>query len=168
MVKDEIAGRLEIAFSQHGFAQMSVAELKVASGVSLRTLYRYYPSKESMVIGALEHRHQRYLGLLDNELSSGVDAVIAIFDALARWMSTDAPNGCLSMNAFSAYPDNDEVHAAVQQHKEQLVQLFAQRSARPDLAMALFLIHEGVSLAWPTMGEQAVVSAKDMIRKLLK
>ncbi|MEZ9329834.1 TetR/AcrR family transcriptional regulator [Vibrio breoganii] len=169
MVKDEIAGRLEIAFSQHGFAQMSVAELKIASGVSLRTLYRYYPSKESMVIGALEHRHQRYIAYLDDEsFASGTDSIIALIDALGCWMSEDAPNGCLSMNAFSAFPNNDEVNAAVQQHKEQLVQLLAQRSARPDLAMALFLIHEGVSLAWPTMGEHAIVAAKDMVRKLLK
>lgn len=169
MVKDEIAGRLEIAFSQHGFAQMSVAELKVASGVSLRTLYRYYPSKESMVIGALEHRHQRYLVLLeDTSFSNATDSVVAMFDVLGRWMKKDAPNGCLSMNAFSAYPNNDEVNAAVQEHKQQLLQLFAQRSVRPDLAMELFLIHEGTSLAWPTMGEQAIVAAKNTVRKLLE
>ncbi len=169
MVKDEIAGRLEIAFSQHGFAQMSVAELKVASGVSLRTLYRYYPSKESMVIGALEHRHQRYLAVLGEESSlNSMDSVIAIFDGLGQWMENNAPKGCLSMNALAAFPHNEEVNVAVQEHKQQMVQLLARRSARPELAMELFLIHEGASLAWPTMGDQAIVAAKNVVRKILE
>ena len=39
MIHDQIASSLEQAFSQHGFAEPSVAKLKIAAGVSLRTLY---------------------------------------------------------------------------------------------------------------------------------
>lgn len=58
MSQQQIAENLERAFSQKGFAEPSVAELKALSGVSMRTLYKYFPSKESMVVGALDYRHQ--------------------------------------------------------------------------------------------------------------
>lgn len=64
MDKDQIAARLEALFSQQGFATPSVPEIKKASGVSMRTLYRHFPSKKAMVIGALNHRHARYLAFL--------------------------------------------------------------------------------------------------------
>ncbi|MFA0724661.1 TetR/AcrR family transcriptional regulator, partial [Vibrio sp. 10N.222.49.E5] len=39
---------------------------------------------------------------------------------------------------------------------------------RDDLASELFLLHEGVSSAWPVLGEEAVTSAQNMVTKLLK
>ena len=50
MLKQDIAAALEAAFSQHGFTEPSVATLQKLSGVSLRTLYKHYPSKQSMII----------------------------------------------------------------------------------------------------------------------
>ena len=64
MLKEEIAASLELAFSHYGFAEPSVAKLKTACNVSLRTLYKHYPSKEAMIVAALQHRHQRYLTFL--------------------------------------------------------------------------------------------------------
>ena len=64
MLREQIAASLEVAFSQQGFAEPSVAQLKTACGVSLRTLYKHFPSKEAMIVGALEYRHQRYLDFL--------------------------------------------------------------------------------------------------------
>jgi AcrR family transcriptional regulator len=49
--KEQIAYRLEQAFNTHGFAELSVATLQKVVGASLRTLYRYFPSKQAMVIG---------------------------------------------------------------------------------------------------------------------
>lgn len=62
--KKQIASRLEQAFNTRGFAEPSVADLKEAAGVSLRTLYRYFPSKDAMVNWALDYRHARYLAFL--------------------------------------------------------------------------------------------------------
>ena len=71
IVKEKIAASLEKAFSQYGFAEPSVPQLKNACEVSLRTLYKYYPSKEAMIVAALEHRHQRYLSFLLEESIPG-------------------------------------------------------------------------------------------------
>ncbi|MBT9243785.1 TetR/AcrR family transcriptional regulator [Vibrio splendidus] len=169
MLREQIAASLEVAFSQQGFAEPSVAQLKTACNVSLRTLYKHFPSKEAMIVGALEHRHQRYLSLLlEDSPRSGYQAIAHIFNKLQQWMEEYAPHGCLSMNALAAFPDNELINQAVIEHKKEVQALMAKQSQREDLASELFLLHEGVSSAWPVLGEEAVVSAQNMVTKLLK
>lgn len=169
MLTKNIAAALEVAFSQHGFAEPSVAKLQKLSGVSLRTLYKHYPSKQSMIIAALEYRHNRYLDfLLDGSPEPSVDAVLHIFSQLGLWMKQYAPNGCLSVNALSAFPKDEVIKDAVQTHKKIVRQLLGEQCLKPSLASTLFLLHEGVSNAWPVIGDEAVLSAKENIINLIK
>lgn len=169
MLREQIAASLEEAFSKYGFAEPSVAQLKTACNVSLRTLYKYYPSKEAMIVGALEYRHQRYLTFLLNESPSrGVESVLYIFNKLEQWMMEYAPHGCLSMNAIAAFPDNPLISKAVKEHKEEVRQFLGLQSQREDLSTALFLLHEGVSSAWPVLGKEAITSAQKSILQLLE
>ena len=148
----QIVSRLELAFNTRGFAEPSVAELQKAAGVSLRTLYRYYPSKEAMVIGALDYRHARYLAFLaENEPPPGKASIIHLFGRLADWMTSNAPNGCLSLNALASHPGNKEVRDSTMRHKNELIQMMARRSGQPALSNELFLLHEGASAAWPVV-----------------
>ena len=169
MLKDEIAVSLERAFSLYGFAEPSVADLKNACNVSLRTLYKYYPSKEAMIIGALGYRHQRYLAFLDQkESAGGLESILHIFNQLELWMKEYAPHGCMSMNAIAAFPDNLQINKAVKQHKQDVREFLGQKSQRDDLATVIFLLHEGVSSAWPLLGASAVISAQQALLQLLK
>tara|TARA_B100001057_G_C22655791_1_gene873932 strand:+ start:93 stop:638 length:546 start_codon:yes stop_codon:yes gene_type:complete len=168
LLKQDIAAALEVAFSQHGFAEPSVAKLQKLSGVSLRTLYKYYPSKQAMIIAALEYRHNRYINfLLKDAPAPGVEAVLHMFDQLKAWMVQFAPNGCLSINALSAFPEDEAISLAVQTHKNDVKKLLGEQGLNSSLASSLFLLHEGVSSAWPVMGDEAVTSAKNSILKLI-
>lgn len=169
MLKQQIAARLEQAFSQYGFTELSVAQLKIASQVSLRTLYKHYPSKEEMTIGALTYRHQRYLNFLQqNSPVTGIESVIHIFKQLDQWMKEYAPHGCMSINAIAAFPDNDSIQAAVKQHKEDVRQFLGQQSQREDLSTQLFILHEGISSAWPLLGAETITSALQMVKQLME
>lgn len=169
MSKEQIAASLEEAFSLHGFAEPSVAQLKTACNVSLRTLYKYFPSKETMIVAALEHRHQRYLHFLTDGLPDDKSQSVShIFNRLEIWMNEYAPTGCMSMNAIAAFPDNALVNQAVKAHKAEIRQFFGAQSDREDLATALYLLHEGVSSAWPVFGREAVKSAEATALTLLK
>lgn len=169
MLREQIAASLEVAFSKYGFAEPSVAQLKIACNVSLRTLYKHYPSKEAMIIGALEYRHHKYLSFLLNESSThGVESVFNIFNKLGQWMKEHAPHGCLSMNAMAAFPDNLQICQSVKKHKEEVRQLLGHKSQREDLSTALFLLHEGVSSAWPLLREDAITSAQNVLLLLLE
>ncbi|MFZ3439839.1 TetR/AcrR family transcriptional regulator [Vibrio harveyi] len=169
MLKEQIAANLEQAFSELGFAEPSVAQLKAACGVSLRTLYKHYPSKEEMIVAALEHRHQRYLNfLLDNSPQTGLEATQHIFSKLKQWMEDYAPHGCMSMNAVAAFPEHDIINQTVKAHKEDVRHFLGKQSLRQDLATQLFLLHEGVSSAWPVLGNEALKSAQQAVLRLLK
>ncbi|SHH29956.1 TetR/AcrR family transcriptional regulator [Ferrimonas marina] len=166
--KVAIAARLEQAFSEQGFAEPGVAQLKTISQVSLRTLYKHYPSKEAMVIGALEHRHQRYSTLLQGtESMTPSEAVNALFDRLADWMRDEAPHGCLSVNALAAFPDSAAIRDAVNGHKQAVRQQLGRLSGRPDLATALFLLHEGASSSWPLLADAAIDAARQSALTLI-
>lgn len=168
MIEQQIAAQLEQAFSDYGFTEPSVAKLQKASGVSLRTLYRYYPSKESMVIGALQHRHTRYIELLSAEQTSRrKDSLLAIFRQLENWMQTQAPTGCMSMSALAAYPGNSLISEAVKQHKHDLLALFVTLCGDEALAMQIFLLHEGLSAAWPVIGASSFEAAQLTLEQLL-
>ncbi|MFT6895886.1 MAG: AcrR family transcriptional regulator [Paraglaciecola sp.] len=164
MLKEQIAASLEKTFSQYGFAQPSVAQLKVACNVSLRTLYKHYPSKETMIIAALEYRHKRYIAFLENESrSTGIEGVLHVFEKLNQWMAEFAPHGCLSDNAIAAFPEDRVMKKAVHRHKQEVRGLLDQLSQREDLSTELFLLHESVSSVWPTLGNASVISAQKII-----
>jgi len=168
MLREQITASLEQAFSQYGFAELSVDQLKTACNVSLRTLYKHYPSKEAMIVGALEYRHQRYLSfLLSESPSSGVESILHIFKKLEQWMVEYAPHGCLSMNAIAAFPDNAHINQVVKEYKEAVRVIIGQQSQRKDLSAALFVLHEGVSSAWPILGKEAVTSAQMVVLELM-
>ena len=90
-----------------------------------------------------------------------------MFDQLKAWMVQFAPNGCLSINALSAFPEDEAISLAVQTHKNDVKKLLGEQGLNSSLASSLFLLHEGVSSAWPVMGDEAVTSAKNSILKLI-
>ena len=168
MLREQIAASLEDAFSQYGFAEPSVAQLKTLCNVSLRTLYKHFPSKEALIVGALEYRHHRYLAfLLDNAPEDGLESIQQIFDKLEQWMIEYAPHGCMSLNAVAAFPDNATINKAVKDHKEDVRRFLGEKSRRDDLSTTLFLLHEGISSAWPVIGKDAVISGQNTLTQLL-
>lgn len=165
--KEKIASCLEQTFADQGFAEPGVAELRASADVSLRTLYRYFPSKEAMVTGALDCRQSRYLSFLsDGEPQPGKDSILHLLHRLTEWMQTYAPNGCLSFNALAAYPGSSEIRNTTRRHKDEIIKMMSRRSGNPKIAKELFLLHEGVSAAWPVVGIQAILAAETIALKL--
>ena len=168
-VKAEIAAKLEQAFSHYGFAEPSVSKLQTFCGVSLRTLYKYYPSKDEMIVAALEHRHQRYMALLTKDGSvSGLDAVLRTAQTLEEWMTNDAPHGCMSTLAVASFPDNETISKVVTEHKLAVRDLLAELAQDGEKGDQLYLIHEGISTTWPVLGAQSINIAKQMIRNIIE
>jgi len=168
-MRAQIAARLEKVFSEQGFAEPSVEQIKNACEVSLRTLYKYYPSKQEMIAAALVHRHQRYFNyLLDGAPEAGSDAIMHIFDRLAQWMNDYAANGCMSLNALAAFPEQTVIITVVKEYKLQVREFLSKQSLREDLANELFLLHEGVASAWPVLGDDAVNAAQRTLLILLQ
>ncbi|WP_375595754.1 TetR/AcrR family transcriptional regulator [Algihabitans albus] len=156
-----IAAGLERAFAAQGFAEPSVDDLKSAAGVSLRTLYKYAPSRDAMVRIALEHRHRRYLEQVFADLPAEPEpALSTMIDRIAAWMAREASHGCLFHAAVAAAPQDQWLRALLEKHKAEVAARAAKAADLPGREADLTVIFEGLTQSWPLLGEFAVVSAK--------
>lgn len=159
--QEKIAAGLERAFARHGFAEPNVETLRDAAGVSLRTLYKYLPSRADMVMAALEHRHQRYMEQVFEGLPvDPEEARPDLIDRVAMWMHREATHGCLFHSAVAADPGNASVRALLARHKQEVAQQSAAVAGLAGQEVALLLILEGMTQSWPLHGVKAVTAAK--------
>lgn len=162
-----IAAGLERAFAERGFAEPSVEDLRAAAGVSLRTLYKYAPSREEMVLLALEHRNERYVGAIFDELpDSPRHARGAIIDRVAAWMAQEAAHGCLFHGAVAASPRDARLRAMLEAHKSEVAARAARAAGLPGREADLILILDGLAQSWPLLGKEAATSAKRLLSAL--
>ena len=159
--KLKIAAGLERAFAKGGFAEPSVDDLREAADVSLRTLYKYTPSRADMVHLALEHRHQRYIDLLFTDLPEAPDrALSAIIDRVGVWMETEASHGCLFHAAVAASPGDQVLRDLLSRHKVEVATKAAIATGRQGYEIELNLILEGLTQSFTLHGAEAIAAAK--------
>jgi len=163
----KISEGLERAFASRGFAEPSVEDLRDAAGVSLRTLYKYTPSRAEMVLAALENRHQRYLALVfDNLPKEPEKALDAVLSRIGKWMKTETSHGCLFHAAVAADPGSLPLRALLERHKAEVAFRAAAATGLCGSDTALLLIIEGLTQTWPLRGEAAVEAAKQLSQSL--
>ncbi|WP_305987971.1 TetR/AcrR family transcriptional regulator [Roseibium sp. MMSF_3544] len=161
--KTRIAAGLERVFAENGFAEPNIDSLREAAGVSLRTLYKYMPSREEMVLSALEHRHGRYMDLVFSDMPADDAPILhVVFDRVARWMAEEAAHGCLFHAAVASAPHNERLRALLGRHKTEVAQKIAVLSGLPERSGEIALIIEGLMQDWPLHGDKATESAKTL------
>lgn len=164
--KQRIASDLERSFAVLGFAEQGVEALRAEADVSLRTLYKHFPSREAMIVGALEHRDATYFDWLAGGPEDGVEHVLHPLVRLGDWLAEVANTGCLFLNAWAQYPESEAIAAIVKAHKARLADEFRQRLDRvapgrdnAHLAETLFLLHEGMTQAARLQGRARATEA---------
>lgn len=169
--KIKIAEAASQLFAERGFAEPGVEAIREAAGVSIRTLYKHYPSREAMIVGALAHRHRRYLEHLRDgkPAQQGEGAVLHLFGRLKAWMESNDARGCLFVQALASHPISAAIHEEVERYKRDVRAEIAARLPRShrSLLPTLFLLHEGVTTAAPSIGAaKASTHATSLIRQL--
>lgn len=161
--KDKIAAGLERAFAAGGFAEPSVDDLRQAAGVSLRTLYKYTPSRDEMTYLALEHRHQRYLAFVFGDVATPLSqSIIVTLDRISDWMRAEASHGCLFHAAVASSPNDKTLRTLLKRHKTEVAHLSARRADMLQWEDEILLLIEGLTQGWPLVGETASIAAKRM------
>ncbi len=158
---NKIASGLERAFAAQGFAEPSVEDLRDAAGVSLRTLYKYAPSRDAMIRLALEHRHQRYLiHVFGDPAGSSLQSMSMTLDRVADWMRIEASHGCLFHAAVASAPNDPHLRMLLEQHKAEVSQMTVAMAGTDVSTSDLMVIIEGLTQSWPLSKEAALTSAK--------
>lgn len=160
-------------FSERGYHATGIDLILAKSGVSKKTLYRHFRSKEELILAALK----KYDGLFRNGFMRQVEAraagprdrLLAVFDVAAAWFEQNNFYGCIYINAVGEYAKPDTaIRQACKDFKAQmrryLEDLCAEMQA-PDpagLAEELALLLEGaiVTAQVSQAGGRAALVAK--------
>ena len=98
-------------FAKHGYHAVGIDTILKYAGVSKKTLYHHFRSKEELILAAL----RKYDGRFRNEFMRQVEAratgprdrLLAIFDVAAEWFEGDNFYGCMFINAVGEYAEPD-------------------------------------------------------------
>lgn len=90
-------------FYAHGLHAVGVDRIAEESGVTKKTLYERFGSKEGLVLAYLRRREDQWRNALDQFLEQhpkpGTDRVLAVFDAADLWYTGRSTKGCSAVNA---------------------------------------------------------------------
>ncbi|ANE57174.1 MULTISPECIES: TetR/AcrR family transcriptional regulator [Methylomonas] len=98
----------ELFYSQ-GIKATGVDAIVKAAGTTKMSLYKYFPSKDDLVVAHLSKSRVKLQGIIEAELAqSGADPrrkLLAVFDVFERLQASPAFRGCPFINASAEFAD---------------------------------------------------------------
>lgn len=144
-------------FYREGIRAVGVDAVAEAAGVTKKTLYEKFGSKNELVAAYLRARDARWRRWLQDFVQacggSPKERLLATFDGLGEWMERENPRGCGFVNAYAELAD--PAHPAREVVLEQkrwllgyLTELAEEAGAKDarELAETLLMLHEGATV----------------------
>jgi len=100
-MQERILSTADRLFYSQGIRAIGVDTVAAEIGISKRTLYNYFPSKDELVIAYLTRRYVVPKPTDDPPL----DQILAGFDRLERWLANESFRGCPFVNAVTELGD---------------------------------------------------------------
>jgi len=165
-------------FYDHGIRGVGVDTIAAASGVTKRTLYDRFGSKDELVACYLRARHDRWRAdvvAAAEQATDPTERVLAPFDVLEAWGPSRSVRGCAFVNAYAELDDAGHAgRAVIDENKGWLREFFdgalatADVADRAGLAVQLLVLHEGAMVAHAVDREpSAPRRARDAARVLI-
>jgi AcrR family transcriptional regulator len=131
----DTAGEL---FYQQGINAVGVDLISKAAGVSKRTLYHYFGSKEQLVaesLAAAGDSIQTMYIPAGTQDAAPRQAILTVFDGLTSWSATAEFRGCPFVNTATELPDPDHpARRVARDFKLRMHDYFASQAARGGVA----------------------------------
>jgi AcrR family transcriptional regulator len=164
----ETANRL---FYRQGIRVVGVDTIAAEIGISKRTLYNYFPSKDDLIVAYLS----RHLRPIEPSDLPPAEQILDDFDRLERAMRREGYRGCPFVNAVAELADpTHAAHKIAIAHKDKRRALFRNLLVRlgvadPDgLATQLMILGEGAVAQALVHGDPRMArAARDAARVLL-
>ncbi|WP_226507390.1 MULTISPECIES: TetR/AcrR family transcriptional regulator [Pseudomonas] len=166
-------------FLDEGLQNVGIDRLIKVSGVSKMTLYKYFPSRDNLIVNVLALYHEQIVSEVMQCVADAPPVLEVRFALLLDWYRArfvePVSRTCLFVIAASAYPDPaDPVHQMCLRHKRTLVDLFAAMLANlgyadaPCLALQCLMLFEGArNLAFIGVSGQPLDAATQAMLVLL-
>jgi AcrR family transcriptional regulator len=152
-VRATVLATADRLYNARGIQSVGMDALCAEAGVSLKRLYRLFPSKEYLVEQVLHARHRVWNGMVSDATRTGAprDRLLAIYDMLATWFEEDDFRGCVFINSFgelgATAPGIAElVRAHKTEFQARVAELVAELGAPASLAAQLAILAEGAQV----------------------
>jgi AcrR family transcriptional regulator len=170
-MQDRILDTADRLFYREGIRVVGVDTVAAETGISKRTLYNYFPSKDDLIVAYLSRR----LRPIEPSDAPPAEQILEDFDRLERAMRKDGYRGCPFMNAVAELADPAHAaHKVAVAHKEKRRALFRKllrqlNVADPEtLATQLMILGEGAVAQALVHGDPKMArAARDAARVLL-
>jgi len=171
-------------FSQNGFRATGIDKILSESGVAKMTMYKYFKSKDELIIAALRRRDELFSAEIEDNMERlisqqqcdpRIEKLLAFFDAMHEWISGDTFYGCNFINACIEFKrEDDPVHVAASARKKLTIQILQEYLAELHLsdshkvARSLHMLIEGAVVMAVMLGDtHAGQLAKENALKIL-
>lgn len=152
--REKILAIADDLFYRVGIRATGVDTLIARSEVAKTTFYRYFPSKDDLVIAYLEERNRRFWVLLEEALAQSPpdpqQQLLSVFTWIDQLLASDRNFGCPFLMVASEFPDTSYVgHQVAIAHKTQLRDRLAELAQAgeikqaQELSLGLMLLVDG-------------------------
>jgi AcrR family transcriptional regulator len=169
---DRIIETADRLFYGEGIRAVGVDLIAAEAGVSKRTLYNHFPSKDDLIVAYLERR-ARPARITDADPEA---QILGVFERLERRFASDGFHGCPFVNAAAEIVERAHPARAVakrfKEERQQWFRTLVERmgAAAPDqLATQLALLLDGAIAAALVRGDPSIARvARDAAAVLLR
>ncbi len=164
-------------FVAHGFHAVGVDTILRKAGISKRTLYKHFRSKEDLILAVIRHYDETFRNYLMREVEArggtAYEQLLAVFDVAEQWFSEANFHGCIAVKAIGEYSEKNK---AIQRSCEEFIRLIgeymeglASKAGVRDserLAKELVLLFEGaIVMAVVSRNPKVAQQAKTMAQR---
>jgi AcrR family transcriptional regulator len=174
-----IQASLEL-FSLTGYSAVGVNTISEKAGVTKKTLYHHFKSKEELILAVLRYYDERhrnsFMRSVEERAENPEDRLLVIFDILEEWFDSKNFSGCLFVRAMGEYSEEGTSIRSVCQESKILFQRYIQSLAEKaelqdadELSEQLMLLIEGaITMAQVNNSHLSAVRAKKAAKVLIK
>lgn len=176
--RDRILATAYELFSQRGIRAVGVDELIRTSGVAKATFYRYFPSKDALVLAFLGRREEVWsqtlmAGEAQRRAEQPDEQLIVLFDILGEWFERDTFEACSFAKVLLEMGPRHRLGQAsiacvlrIRSYLESLAEAAALRDPS-EVAAALLTLMQGSILSAVEGDTKAAARSKQLARWLI-
>lgn len=131
-------------FYRNGIRATGIDRVIAEAHVTKTTFYRYFPSKNKLIIEFMQYRHQHWMAWFTQALQRHGNNIDAVPAALNEWFSTDRFRGCAFINSLVELGGElPEIIEITRRHKQDMTDVIvcllpsSQQQDAPALSLAI-------------------------------
>jgi AcrR family transcriptional regulator len=179
VLREKILSTATNLFQTQGINSTGVDNIVAVAGTTKMTLYKYFHTKEALILEVLQTSQQNFQTWLDEKLNTGskksTDKIQQLFDYIEEWVNSPEFIGVGFIKASAEFPNEENpIHQLSSQQSREFRQFIGKLASEANikdadgLALQLSLLFEGaVQAEQMQRGSGAIKYAKKAAKILI-